>query len=614
MDRPDQPRRPTDVEQRVGPRSEAAGTAGDTDPGTSLASLRAERDDALTTSYRQRDRLQEQLERTRATLRDKDRALKETRAKLERLQGRPLVRAENEARRIARAVRRRRPGRNRDADGRPTPAPAGANLAAEPFRRMLLDRLDGPSAAAGGPIRIGVLAAAPDQPGPPGSDTAVPRAIVDALGTVGIEASVILPPPPEVPGETGNPTIDPMLDVLLLLAPSVKVTDLPRHAVTVAWLGDAPGSWIGSPRIDDVDIVLVADDDARREVEARTAKVATVAPPPTTPDGAEALRGAVRRWVTARRVAIHIGPNTWEAAASWGDLPFGRAVQKAFERRGWPATVLVHAERDTPPAVRADLALHIFGVRAPEVRPGQVSVLWIISHPDYIRRDLCRPYDLVGVGSDSFLAYLRGWLGADAPTLLPLHQATDPERFFPEAGGPAHELLFVGNSRFLRRAILDALAGTTFDLAVYGRNWTPELVDQRYVRGEWIANEGLRRYYASAAIVLSDSYPDMRDEGFIANRVYDALASGAFVISEPVRGLAAEFDDAVVTYRDRAELLELVEHYLAHPDERTTLATRGREAVLARHTFAHRVDALIAAVEPLLLDRDRAAMTARQRA
>ena len=102
-------------------------------------------------------------------------------------------------------------------------------------------------------------------------------------------------------------------------------------------------------------------------------------------------------------------------------------------------------------------------------------------------------------------------------TALPfcaLHQATDPDRFHPEAGGPPHELLFVGNSRHRRRAILDALAGTTHDLAVYGGNWTADLLDLRYLRGEWIPNDGLRRHYSSADIVLNDSVSRHARRGF----------------------------------------------------------------------------------------------------
>ena len=164
------------------------------------------------------------------------------------------------------------------------------------------------------------------------------------------------------------------------------------------------------------------------------------------------------------------------------------------------------------------------------------------------------------------------------------------------------DLLFVGNSRRSRRAIVDDLSPVIHDLAVYGKGWTSDLIDPLHVRGELIPNEQLHRYYASARIVLNDHWPDMRAQGFLSNRLYDALASGAFVISDAVVGIEQEFDDAVVTYTEPDELRRLADQYLADGAARRAKAERGRRAVLGRHTFAHRVDRMlevVAEVEPL---------------
>ena len=89
-------------------------------------------------------------------------------------------------------------------------------------------------------------------------------------------------------------------------------------------------------------------------------------------------------------------------------------------------------------------------------------------------------------------------------------------------------------------------------------------------------------------------------EGFISNRLYDALACGAFVISDHLPELDAEFDDAVVSYADRAELGALIDRYLADPDERRARGARGRAAVLARHTFDERAAVIRETVDSLL--------------
>jgi spore maturation protein CgeB len=68
------------------------------------------------------------------------------------------------------------------------------------------------------------------------------------------------------------------------------------------------------------------------------------------------------------------------------------------------------------------------------------------------------------------------------------------------------------------------------------------------------------------------------------------------VLSDRVAGIEERFGGAVVTYETRDELHALIEHLLAHPDERAARGAAGRELVLAGHTFARRVDALLALV------------------
>jgi spore maturation protein CgeB len=246
------------------------------------------------------------------------------------------------------------------------------------------------------------------------------------------------------------------------------------------------------------------------------------------------------------------------------------------------------------------VSLHLFGLAEAPLRAGQLNVLWHISHPDRATPELYERYDLVFVASDSFASWIEEQVRVP---VKPLHQATDPARFRAEPTGPHHELLFVGNSRRVRRHILEDVLPTEHELAVYGTGWTPDLLDPQYLAGELVPNDQLGAYYASAAIVLSDHWPDMQAEGFMSNRLYDAAAAGAFVISDEVDGLESEFDGGIVAYHDADHLRMLIDHYLDHPDERRSLAERARRAVLERHTFDKRVRELVDAVEPLLATR-----------
>jgi spore maturation protein CgeB/GT2 family glycosyltransferase len=299
-------------------------------------------------------------------------------------------------------------------------------------------------------------------------------------------------------------------------------------------------------------------------------------------DRAATIRDSLEKWASATRYALRIGVPSWDVIERWGDYHLARALQRSLERAGHPTRLQFLPEWGDQVAAREDVTVHVFGLKEAPVRPGQVNLLWQISHPDLATPAMYDRYDHVFVASDAFAARMASL--TDSP-VTSLHQATDPERFRPDPTGPHHELLFVANSRHVRRRIVDDLAGTTHDLAVYGRGWVPDLIDPRFVMGEGIPNEEVRRYYSSADIVLNDHWDDMRERGFMSNRLYDALACGAFVVSDHIEGVEDEFDGAVVTYRVREELEALIVRYLAQPAERRRLAERGRHAVLERHTF-----------------------------
>ncbi|MFT5563540.1 MAG: GT2 family glycosyltransferase/spore maturation protein CgeB, partial [Myxococcota bacterium] len=307
------------------------------------------------------------------------------------------------------------------------------------------------------------------------------------------------------------------------------------------------------------------------------------------------LRELLVGHVSATRVGIAIGVPHDDQRPQWGDEHFARDVQRQLEQRGYPCRVFILPEWEQAYTAREDVMLHLFGLSELRTRSGQTNVLWNISHPELVTPELVDRYDIVCSAGSTFAEQLS------AECATPVHylpQATEPARFVPQSSdAPQHQLLFVGNSRKVHRKIIDdtvaVLAGLgNPELAIYGADWTPDLVDQRHVAASHVDNDKLHAYYAAADVVLNDHWDDMREHGFLSNRLYDALAAGAFVVSDFVDGVDEQFDGAVVTYRNRAELAEVLTRYLADDDARRALAAKGRATVLAQHTFGHRVDRL----------------------
>jgi hypothetical protein len=512
---------------------------------------------------RERGRFERDLDDTRDLLERRTTALRRTEARLEKVQrdldrllADPVVHSWGRLRRLLgrilqaprRIANQARETIERSANGKPDAQVAPARSAAV---------VDAPATQPG--RRIALLGAA--APG-----------IRDALQASGWQVV---------------PVVDGLGDVALVLDPGVALSAVPREVTRVGWIqADAP-TWLAQAWLDELDLVLVGG-----RVDAASLE-AVVGGPVPLPDSSE-LPEALLRFAERPRLAIQIGPATWDDAGHWGDLSFARSLERAFRRLGWATSVLVDDEAEGPVARRADVALHVVGVRRPPLHPGQLHLLWVISHPDAVRPHRCDLYDAVFVASDAFAEQLRARV---TPPVTALHQATDPRRFFPEAGGPVHDLLLVGNARRGGRPVLDALGGSPLDLAVYGSGWRPESLDPRHLRGTWIRNEDLHRYYAAAAIVLNDHWTDMRDEGFISNRIYDALASGAFVLTDEVAGLDAEFETGLMTWSDPESLRAAIDRYLPDPAVRRSIAERGRRAVLERHTFDHRAAAILETIE-----------------
>lgn len=94
----------------------------------------------------------------------------------------------------------------------------------------------------------------------------------------------------------------------------------------------------------------------------------------------------------------------------------------------------------------------------------------------------------------------------------------------------------------------------------------------------------LNKYYASAKIVLSDHPDDLAAMGLVINRLYDASAAGAFIISEYSPYIEEIFGDSIPMYKDKKEFKTLVDYYLAHPEKRREKALRAREITLHGYT------------------------------
>jgi len=279
-----------------------------------------------------------------------------------------------------------------------------------------------------------------------------------------------------------------------------------------------------------------------------------------------------------------------ETKKFWGDQHFAVAMKKEFEKLGYKANVV---PRDR--WYDRSKAKYIIVLRGPKdcypsVNDGRFHIMWNISHPEDVSIDEYNLYDYVFFASERMKKELGPLIRPKSDVLL---QCVDDEIMtYEEKGKKEYELLFVGNSRKIYRQILKDLLPTEHKLAVYGREWEDFPVHE-YVVNDYMDNDKVGQAYHDAKILLNDHWDDMKQYGVISNRIFDALAVGAFVISDHIQEIEEVFEGSVITYQSKDDLKKKVDYYLKNDKERELLAKRGQEIVLNKHTFRKRIERII---------------------
>ncbi len=224
----------------------------------------------------------------------------------------------------------------------------------------------------------------------------------------------------------------------------------------------------------------------------------------------------------------------------------------------------------------------------------------VFSHA--IERAAAPLYDVV-VANDRYHGIQWRELGARRVEVLPM-SAVDPDFHRPydltaaERAAYSCDVGFVGTlvpHRLYAERVAALEALRELDLGIWSVHELPPSLRERG-RGA-LLGEPMLRALCAARVVVNPHGDFMRYGGNF--RLFEACGVGAFQITDDRPGVREWFvpGEHLVIYRDPAHLRELVAYYLAHDHERERIASAGRAHVLAHHTFAHRMDALVRLIE-----------------
>ena len=163
-------------------------------------------------------------------------------------------------------------------------------------------------------------------------------------------------------------------------------------------------------------------------------------------------------------------------------------------------------------------------------------------------------------------------------------------------------LSFVGAGYYNRVNLFRGL--TDYQFKIWGSDWpmAPPLDRLIQLDGARIDTETCVRIFNAAMVNLnlhsSQTHEGVVPDGdFVNPRTFEIASCGAFQLTDRRTLLDELFAEGEIElFGDLAELREKIDGYLARPDERMRIAAKGRERVLAEHTYVGRMEELLAVI------------------
>jgi len=176
-----------------------------------------------------------------------------------------------------------------------------------------------------------------------------------------------------------------------------------------------------------------------------------------------------------------------------------------------------------------------------------------------------------------------------------LMQGFDADSMYPDDALKTEDVVFVGSNHSGMqggRPIIDLVVKAGLPIKIWGRGWEKHAAAPNLV-AEFLPNAELGDLYRRSKIVLCDHMPSMRTNGYVSNRIFDALACGVAVISDRIAGLPEEFAPFVRLCGTVDELTAAVADILAEGPEKVEERQRFARSMRDRHSLQRRATTIL---------------------
>jgi spore maturation protein CgeB len=242
---------------------------------------------------------------------------------------------------------------------------------------------------------------------------------------------------------------------------------------------------------------------------------------------------------------------------------------------------------------------------------GVKTAVWLPDDPYHTDQtvDIAPHYDYVFTLELSCVELYRS-LGCPQVHYLPL--AVDPQAIAPSevSANYRRDICFIGTPFSNRVALFDEIAEylQDKDFLINGFWWdrlTKYELLKKKIQGYWLSPDDTAKHYHAAKIVInmhrsiddiSHNRNSRRIPALSVNpRMFEIAACGTLQLTDVRQELSQFYTPGVEldTFSSPQELIEKLEYYLKHEEQRQEMALRGLVRTLKEHTYRHRLHSLL---------------------
>ncbi|MEF2229552.1 MAG: glycosyltransferase [Pseudodesulfovibrio sp.] len=238
-------------------------------------------------------------------------------------------------------------------------------------------------------------------------------------------------------------------------------------------------------------------------------------------------------------------------------------------------------------------------------RDGVVTAMWFVEDFRLFTywKAFAPFYDVFAViQKEPFIGELAA---IDQPNALYLPMAALPDFHAPQVLSPMERRKFGSDVSFMgagypnRRIAFRELVGR--DFKIWGTEWEGDHALTPLVQrnGARVSSEDCVKIFNATTINLNLHSSVQADElvtggDFINPRTFELASCGAFQLVDRRSLMDDAFaEDELATFASMDELIEKIDYFLAHPEERETFSQKARKRVLRDHTYQARMQVLL---------------------